>query len=106
MAYRVGILLFAIGCGSETGFPAGLPEAGVEAAVSAGGDVLVVTPDAAADAALVSPDSTPDTLPVGLAPAKLAFDRSEATFAAAVGCDPSAPATFRLTNIGGSSSGA
>lgn len=106
MAHRGWILVFAIGCGSGGGLPAVLPEAGVEVAVSAGGDVLVLTPDAAPDAAPVSPDSAPDTVLADLAPAKLTFDRAEGDFGVVFrGCDPSRIIFFRLMNAGGSASG-
>jgi hypothetical protein len=67
-----------------------------------GQDVAAPSPDATAVAA----DSAPDLGPVDLAPAKLVIDRTEASFTATVGCDPSDPVRFRLSNAGASVSGA
>jgi hypothetical protein len=107
MACRGAILvLLAIGCGSGGGeLPVPLPEAGVDSSVDAGDDAPASAPDAATAGADLSADVTPSA---DLAPARLAIDPAAADFGWVSyqrGCDPSKIVTFRLTNLGGATSG-
>lgn len=109
MAYRVSLLLLAMGCGGG-GLPAALPDAGVDPGSGGSADVAPPFPDVApppSDVAAVSPDAGPDTdPPVDRAPARLKLDPPAADFGFFVRCDPWKVVTFRVTNDGGSPSGA
>src|SRR5688572_20289330 len=110
MAYRVSLFLLVIGCGGGEGLPAAVPDAGVDSGSAGTADVAPPTPDVAApsaDVAAVSPDAAPDTgLPVDLAPARLRLDPTAADWGFYPRCEPAKIVTFRVTNDGGSPSGA